>query len=195
MNSEHIKGKLIVFSAPSGSGKTTVVRKLMEDPNLKLAFSISATTRPSRENETNGHDYFFLDPDTFRAKIAADEFLEWEEVYDDRFYGSLISETEKMLAEGKNVAFDIDIAGGFSIKKQYGKEALLLFLKPPSLEVLEERLRKRGTDSEADILTRLGKAEKELSFSDRYDVVIINDDLDVAVEQTRSVILSFLGRD
>jgi len=187
-----MKGKLIVFSAPSGTGKTTIVRKLMGVEHLKLKFSVSATNRPIRANEVHGTDYYYFTTEEFNAKVAAEEFLEWEEVYPGRFYGTLRSDVENCINQGFNMAFDIDVAGGFDIKKQYGEQALLIFIKPPSLEELAKRLRSRGTDSDTDIEMRLAKAERELSVADRYDVVALNDNLNVAVAEIQAIIESFL---
>ncbi len=188
------RGKLLVFSAPSGSGKTTIVRALMKDKDLNLKFSVSATNRKKRGKEKDGVDYFFLDTDTFKAKIKAGDFIEWEEVYEGRFYGSLRAEVEKIINSGDNVAFDIDVAGAVEIKKQYQDDALLIFIKAPSLKELERRLRSRNTDSEADIVNRLAKAESETAFAEQFDVVIINDDLETAVKETTKVIKDFLRK-
>ena len=172
-------GKLIIFSAPSGSGKSTIINYLLKQ-NLNLAFSISATSRPPRGTEQNGVEYFFLTPEEFRKKIADGEFLEYEEVYTDRFYGTLKSQVEKQLSEGQNVIFDVDVVGGCNIKKFYGERALSVFIQPPSVEELRKRLNGRGTDSPEVIESRIAKAEFELSYADKFDVVIVNDVLEKA---------------
>lgn len=169
-------GKLFVFSAPSGSGKTTLVHHLLQQ-NLSLGFSISATSRPPRANEVDGKDYYFLSRDTFHEKIAAGEFIEYEEVYKGTFYGTLKSEIKRLWESGKHVVFDIDVKGGLNIKSQYPVETLAVFIHPPSLEELEKRLRKRGTESDEKIKQRLDKSASELTFSQDFDVILINDDL------------------
>ncbi|MGI6218310.1 MAG: guanylate kinase [Bacteroidaceae bacterium] len=186
-------GKLIVFSAPSGSGKSTIINYLMQQEGLNLAFSISCTSRPPRGTERDGVEYFFVSPEEFRKKVENGEFIEYEEVYKDRFYGTLRSQVEKQLAAGENVVFDIDVAGGCNIKKQYGDRAFLLFIMPPSLQELRRRLEQRGTDSPAVIEDRLAKAEYELGFRDRYDAVVVNDDLARAEAEALEKIRSFLG--
>ena len=176
------KGKLLIVSAPSGSGKSTIIGKMREKYE-NLHFSVSATSRPPRGTEQNGVEYYFLTPDEFRQKIENDEFVEYEEVYPGKFYGTLKSEVENKLNEGKNVVFDVDVHGGMNIKKQYGKKALSLYIQPPSIAELRRRLEKRGTDSPEIIEQRIQRAEYELSFIDKFDKVVVNDVLDVAVEE------------
>ena len=172
-------GKLIIFSAPSGSGKSTIINYLLTQ-NLNLSFSISATSRAPRGTEQNGVEYFFLTPEEFKQRIANDEFLEYEEVYKDRFYGTLKAQVEKQLAAGQNVIFDVDVVGGCNIKKFYGDRALSVFIQPPSLEELRKRLTGRGTDAPEVIESRLAKATFELSYAEKFDVVIVNDNLEKA---------------
>ena len=186
------EAKVIIFSAPSGSGKSTIINYLLGQ-QLNLAFSISATSRPPRGND--GVEYFFLTPDEFRQRIANNEFLEYEEVYTDRFYGTLKEQVEKQLAAGQNVVFDVDVVGGCNIKKFYGDRALSLFIQPPCIEELRRRLIGRGTDAPEDIESRIAKAEYELSFAPKFDKVIINDDLATAKAQALKVIKEFLGID
>lgn len=188
------KGKLIIFSAPSGSGKSTIVQWLMkEHPELKLYFSISCTSRAPRGTEQNGVEYFFISPEEFREKIAHDDFVEYEEVYTDRFYGTLKSQVEKQLLAGQNVVFDVDVKGGVNIKKFYGNEALSLFIQPPSIEELRRRLEGRATDTPETIRERLAKAEYELTFAPQFDHIIVNDDLETAKQDTLQQIKSFLS--
>lgn len=184
-------GKLIIFSAPSGSGKSTIINYLLAQ-NLNFAFSISATSRPPRGTEKDGVEYFFLTPDDFRTRIANDEFLEYEEVYQDRFYGTLKAPVEKLLAAGQNVIFDVDVVGGCNIKKFYGERALSVFVQPPSVEELRKRLVGRGTDSPEVIESRVSKAEYELTFAPKFDTIIINDDLETAKTEALKVITQFL---
>ena len=184
-------GKLIIFSAPSGSGKSTIINYLLTQ-NLNLHFSISATSRAPRGTEQNGIEYYFLTPDEFRNRIAAGDFLEYEEVYTDKFYGTLKSEVERILANGDNVIFDVDVVGGCNIKKYYGERALSVFIQPPSIEELRKRLEGRGTDTQEVIESRVAKAEFELSFANKFDVVIINDDLDKAKSDALTIIQNFL---
>jgi guanylate kinase len=186
-----VKGKLIILSAPSGSGKTTIIKHVLEQ-GVPLAFSVSATSRPPRANERNGIDYWFISPEVFREKIAAGEFLEYEEVYHNRFYGTLKSEVESKLEEGQNVILDVDVAGGLSIKKIFGDNALLIFIQPPSVEELKKRLELRGTDSPEIIADRISKAEYELSLASNYDCIIINDDLKKAQQETITIINNFI---
>ena len=186
-------GKLIIFSAPSGSGKSTLVNYLMEQhPELQLAFSISCTSRAPRGKEKNGVEYFFLSPEEFKKKIANDEFLEYEEVYEDRFYGTLKSQVEVQSQAGQNVVFDVDVKGGVNIKKLYGSRALSVFIQPPSVEELRNRLVGRATDAPEVIEQRLNKAEYELSFADKFDRIVINDDLEKAKVDVYNVIKQFL---
>ena len=187
------QGRLIIFSAPSGSGKSTIVQWLMkEHPELNLCFSISCTSRAPRGTEQNGVEYFFLTPEEFRKKIQNDEFLEYEEVYTDRFYGTLKTQVEKQLQLGQNVLFDVDVKGGVNIKKYYGERALSIFIQPPSVEELRKRLEGRGTDSPEAIKNRLAKAEYELSFAPQFDKVVVNDDLSKAESDTYSLLVDFL---
>lgn len=184
--------KLLIFSAPSGSGKSTIINYLMEQ-GLNLHFSVSATSRPPRGQEQNGVEYFFLTPEEFKQHIAANDFLEYEEVYKDRFYGTLKSQVDKQLANGENVVCDVDVLGGQSIKKHYGDKALSIFIQPPSIEVLRERLISRATDTPEVINDRIARAEFELSFSDKFDVVIVNDDLATAQAEALKVVTAFLN--
>lgn len=187
-----MNGKLIIFSAPSGSGKSTIINYLLQQ-DLNLAFSISATSRPPRGEEKHGVEYFFLSPDEFRQRIANDEFLEYEEVYKDRYYGTLKAQVEKQLEAGQNVVFDVDVVGGCNIKKFYGERALSLFIQPPCVEELRRRLIGRGTDAPEVIEHRISKAEYELSFACKFDKVIINDDLETAKTDALKVIKEFLS--
>ena len=184
----------MIFSAPSGSGKSTIVQWLTsEHPELNLVFSISATSRPPRGTEQHGVEYFFLTPEEFKAKIDANEFLEYEEVYTDRYYGTLKSQVEEQLESGKNVIFDIDIKGGINVKKFFGDRALSLFIQPPSVEELRKRLVGRATDSAEQIEERLAKAEYEMSFAPQFDQIIVHDDLDTAKADTLQTIRNFLN--
>ena len=182
----------MIFSAPSGSGKSTIVQWLMTHPELQLAFSISATSRPPRGTEQDGVEYFFLTPEEFRARIERNEFLEYEEVYADRFYGTLKSQVEKQLAAGQNVVFDVDVKGGCNIKQFYGNRALSIFIQPPSIEELRRRLIGRGTDSMEQIESRLAKAEYELTFAPKFDHIVVNDDLATAEENTLALVKEFI---
>ena len=184
--------KLIIFSAPSGSGKSTIINYLLGQ-NLNLAFSCSATSRPPRGTEQHGVEYFFLSPEEFRTRIANDEFLEYEEVYKDRYYGTLKSQVEAQLAVGQNVVFDVDVVGGCNIKKFYGDRALSVFIQPPSVEELRKRLIGRGTDAPEVIEARVAKAEYELTFAPKFDKVIVNDDLEEAKAEALQVITEFLS--
>ena len=184
-------GKLIIFSAPSGSGKSTIINYLLTQ-NLNLSFSISATSRAPRGTEQNGVEYFFLTPGEFKQRIANNEFLEYEEVYKDRFYGTLKAQVEKQLAAGQNVIFDVDVVGGCNIKKFYGDRALSVFIQPPSLEELRKRLTGRGTDAPEVIESRLAKATFELSYAEKFDVVIVNDNLEKAQAEALKTIRDFI---
>lgn len=185
------KGKLIIFSAPSGSGKTTLVRHLMKQRH-DLAFSISACSRKRRPGEVDGKDYYFISADDFREKITKKEFVEWEEVYPDHFYGTLSAEVERIRNSGYHVLFDVDVVGGVNIKRIFGAEALAVFVRPPSIDSLRERLLKRATDDEQAIQTRLEKAAYELGFEKYFDVTIINEDLDKAQREAQSVVAHFI---
>jgi len=185
------QGKLIIFAAPSGSGKTSIVKSLLEQ-NIYLRFSISATTRPKRAGEKEGVDYFFLSKEQFQEKIAAGDFLEWEEVYAGTYYGTLKPEVDKMLEKGENVLFDIDVHGALSIKKIYAEQALALFVKPPSVEALIERLENRGTESKESLKRRISKATYELSFEPEFDISIINNHLETAQNEAKQIVLNFI---
>ncbi len=188
------RGHLIIFSAPSGSGKSTIVNWLMGNhPELKLYFSISCTSRPPRGTEQNGVEYFFLSPEEFRQKIENDEFLEYEEVYEDRFYGTLKAQVERQLEAGQNVVFDVDVKGGINIKQHYGQQALSVFIQPPSIDELRRRLIKRATDTPEAIETRLAKASYELTFAPQFDVIVVNDDLATAQQETLSLVENFVN--
>lgn len=184
-------GKLLIFSAPSGAGKSTIVNYLLEQ-NLKLSFSISATSRLPRGTEKNGVEYYFLSPDEFREKIKNDEFLEYEEVYADRYYGTLKAEVQRILDNGGSVVFDVDVVGGCNIKEYYGDKALSVFVEPPSIEELKDRLVKRGTDTPEVIQDRIEKAEFEMTFAPRFDRVIKNENLEKAKTEVLNIISKFL---
>jgi guanylate kinase len=186
-------GKLIIFSAPSGSGKTTIVKHLLNQPELNLAFSISATSRPRRGKEKNGINYYFMSVSQFKRHIKDGDFLEWEEVYRDNFYGTLKSEVERLWAEGKNVIFDIDVSGGLRIKKKFPEKTLAVFVKPPSVDELKIRLKKRSTESDDKINMRIAKASVELATAPQFDKIIKNYDLDVALEEAHKLVADFVG--
>ena len=186
-------GKLVIFSAPSGSGKSTIINFLLKQ-GLNLHFSISATSREPRGNEKHGVEYYFLSPEEFKSKIAANEFLEYEEVYTDKYYGTLKSEVERLLTNGNNVVFDVDVVGGCNIKQYYGDRALSLFIQPPGIEVLRSRLEGRGTDSPEVIESRLAKATYEMTFAPKFDKVIVNDEIETAKVETLQVIRAFLEK-
>ena len=186
-------GKLIIFSAPSGSGKTTIVKHLLQQIPT-LGFSVSATTRSQRAGEADGKDYYFLSQQDFKEKIDSGEMIEWEEVYQGTYYGTLSTEIERLWEKGKQVLFDVDVQGGLSIKKKYGEKALSIFVKVPSIEVLEQRLRSRGTDSEESIKTRLQKVQFEMGFQDDFDVVLINDNLQDAQKRAVELVQEFLAK-
>jgi guanylate kinase len=183
-------GKLIIFSAPSGAGKTTIVHHLLEQ-NLNLEFSVSATSRAKRHTETDGKDYYFLTPEEFRKKIDSNEFLEWEEVYPGTFYGTLKSEVERIRANGKHVIFDVDVVGGSNIKKFYGDEALAIFVQPPSVEELRKRLISRSTDTPEIIEKRVAKAAYELTFANQFDVILVNEQLEKACREAEERVREF----
>lgn len=187
-----MQGRLIIVSAPSGAGKTSIVKYVL-DNIPQLAFSISATSRSKRENEQNGKDYYFLTADDFKRKLANDEFLEWQEVYPNQFYGTLKSEVERLWNEGKHVIFDVDVLGGLNIKKAFGKQALAVFIQPPTVEALRERLSGRGTENPESLKKRLDKAEYELSFAPQFDTIIINDVLATAQKEAVKKISDFLS--
>jgi len=185
-------GKLIVISAPSGAGKTSIVHQLLKDMP-ELSFSVSASSRERRENEVHGKDYYFLGVEGFQEKIKEDAFLEWEQVYKNQYYGTLNSEIERIWSEGKTVIFDVDVVGGLNIKKQYPKKCLSIFIMPPSVEVLAERLIGRGSESDESVKKRLDKAEEEISKNKQFDTIILNDDFEIACEQTKEVITNFIN--
>jgi guanylate kinase len=188
-----LEKKLVIISAPSGAGKTTIVKHLL-DSGLNLSFSVSATTRPMRIDEKNGVDYLFLSVQEFKKKIENNEFVEWEEVYTDLFYGTLKSEINRIWANGKNVLFDVDVKGGISLKNKFGTMAIAIFIMPPSVEELENRLVKRATDTPEKIRIRVEKAKDELKSANQFDTVIVNHQLDKAKEETLKLVSSFLGR-
>lgn len=189
-----MKGKMLIVSAPSGSGKSTIVQWLMkEHPELRLYFSISCTSRAPRGTEQHGVEYFFLTPEEFKAKIANNEFLEYEEVYENRFYGTLKQQVERQREAGQNVVFDVDVKGGVNIKKYYGDEALSLFIQPPSVGELRRRLEGRATDTAEAIEQRLAKAEYEMTFASQFDRIVVNDDLETAKQEALQVVKEFLG--
>ncbi len=173
-------GKAVIFSAPSGSGKTTIVRRLLEDAQLNLAFSVSATTRPPRGKEVHGHDYYFLSSDEFNAQIASGGLVEWEEVYPGKFYGTLTSELNRLWDAGKTVVFDVDVVGGANLREKLGERALAIFIQAPSLDVLRERLERRGTETPARVEERMAKAQWEMRQQGKFDRVLVNDQLDEA---------------
>jgi guanylate kinase len=186
------KGKLIVFSAPSGSGKTTIVKHLLGREDLNLEFSISAASRETRGEEINGKDYYFISTEEFKKHIKSEDFIEWEEVYRDNFYGTLKSEVERIWALGKNVIFDIDVAGGLRIKSKFPEQTLAVFVKPPSIDELKIRLKKRSTESDDKINMRIAKASVELATAPQFDKIIKNYDLDIAKEEAYQLVKSFV---
>lgn len=186
-----MQGKVIIVSAPSGAGKTSIVRHLLEEvPELK--FSISATTRHKRDYEEDGKDYYFITPENFKERLANDEFLEWQEVYDNQYYGSLKCEVERIWNNGQTVIFDVDVLGGLNIKKFYGENALAVFIEPPTIEELVNRLKKRGTETEESLKKRVDKAEYEMSFANQFDRIVLNDDLKTAQQEMIDLVRDFL---
>lgn len=187
------KGKIIILSAPSGTGKSTIISRLMDDPELNLGFSISATSRAPRGSERDGKEYYFLSPEDFDKRVSEGHFVEWEEVYAGTKYGTLRSEVERVTGSGRNLVMDIDVKGALNVKREFGNDSLSLFILPPDLEELEKRLRGRNTDSEESLRKRIDKAEYEMGFADRFDRCIVNDDLDTAVAEVRKIIRDFLN--
>lgn len=187
------QGKCIIFSAPSGAGKTSIVRHLLHNTNLPLGFSVSATSRAPRPHEIDGQDYYFLTVDQFRKKILADEFVEWEEVYEAHFYGTLKSEMERIWSQNQVVVFDVDVIGGLNLKEYFGNAALAIFIQAPSIEILEERLRGRKTETEERIQMRIAKAQKEMETAPKFDDTIVNNDLKKAFTQAASLISKFIS--
>lgn len=187
-----MEGRVVIFSAPSGAGKTTIVKEMLNQ-QFGLEFSVSACSRPKRENEVDGKDYYFLSVEDFKKKIENDEFLEWEEVYTDQFYGTLRTEVDRIWAKGKDVIFDVDVVGGINIKNIFEDKALAVFVMPPSLEVLKERLLGRSTEDKESLKKRLLKAEFEMTYADQFDVLIVNDVLEVAVDEAQARLFTFLS--
>src|SRR5690606_19663723 len=188
------QGKLIVFSAPSGAGKTTIVRYLLEQEDLNLAFSVSAASREPRSHEVHGRDYYFMSIEEFKKHIKADDFLEWEEVYRDNFYGTLKSEVDRLWAMGKNVIFDIDVSGGLRIKKKFPEQTLAVFVNPPSIDELKIRLKKRSTETDDKINMRIAKASAELATAPQFDVIVKNHDLETAKQEAYRVVKEFISK-
>lgn len=188
------KGKIIILSAPSGTGKSTIISRLMKIPELRLGFSVSATSRAPRGNEQNGREYFFLTPEEFDRRIAAGDFVEWEEVYAGTKYGTLREEVERVLESGHNLIMDIDVKGALNVKRQFGDESLSIFILPPNIEVLEQRLRNRNTDNEESLRKRIEKAEYELGFANQFDARVVNDDLNKAVSEVEHKIIEFTDK-
>ena len=192
MSDNNFTGKAIIFSAPSGAGKTTIVKSLLAN-NLPLSFSISACSRQKRENEINGKDYHFLSIEDFKQKINEQAFIEWEEVYENNYYGTLKSEIERIWNDKKHVVFDVDVVGGLNLKKHFGNNALAIFIQPPSMDVLIERLRNRATESEASLNKRINKAKHEMTYSPSFDSIIINDQLEKTIEVAEKKVKDFLN--
>ncbi len=187
------EGKLFVFSAPSGAGKTTIVKQLLAQ-NSNLEFSVSAASRSMRSGEVNGKDYYFLSADEFRKKIANNEFLEWEEVYENQYYGTLKSELERIWSKGHHVIFDVDVVGGLNIKNAYPNNTLAVFVMPPSSDILKDRLINRCTEDEASLKKRLEKADYELSFANKFDLILVNDNLETAINEAKNLIDNFIAK-
>ncbi len=192
--SDSKKGKCIIFSAPSGAGKTTIVHYLLKE-SLGLEFSVSACSREPRKNEINGKDYYFLGLEGFKDQIDKEAFIEWEEVYTNNFYGTLKSEIERIWANGKSVIFDLDVIGGLNLKRIFGEQALSIFVKPPSYEVLEKRLRNRSTETEDKIQQRMKKANTEFAYAPEFDIILINDNLDEACKKAKEMVFEFLNKE
>ncbi len=186
-------GKLIIISAPSGSGKSSIIKEVVKDKQLRLEFSVSATTRSPRAGELDGHDYYFMSVDEFKKKISHHEFAEYQEVYPGRYYGTLKSELQRIMADGDNVILDVDVLGGVNVKKMYADQAVSIFIKAPSVEVLRQRLHGRGTDSDEEIEKRLSKAEYELTFAHQFDHIVVNDSLPDAVSDVHKIIQDFIA--
>lgn len=189
------KGKIIILSAPSGTGKSTIISRLMEHPELKLQFSISATSRQPRGGECHGREYYFLTPEEFASRVKKGDFVEWEEVYPCTCYGTLRAEVERVVGNGGNLIMDIDVKGALNVKRQFGDDAVAIFVMPPSVEELERRLRGRATDSEESVRKRLDKAEYEMTFAPKFDIEVINDSLDRAVEEVAGIIMKGVGKE
>lgn len=189
------KGKIIILSAPSGTGKSTIISRLMEHPELKLQFSISATSRQPRGGECHGREYYFLTPEEFASRVKKGDFVEWEEVYHGTCYGTLRTEVERVVGNGGNLIMDIDVKGALNVKRQFGDDAVAIFVMPPSVEELERRLRGRATDSEESVRKRLDKAEYEMTFAPKFDIEVINDSLDRAVEEVAGIIMKGVGKE
>mgnify|MGYP003739997421 CR=1 FL=1 len=183
---------MIIFSAPSGAGKTTIVKEILKNQEFNFEFSISACSRPKRVNETDGVDYYFMSADDFKKKIENNEFIEWEQVYENQYYGTLNSEVERIWQKGKNVVFDVDVVGGMNIKNQFSEKALSVFIKPPSIEVLKNRLINRKTETEATLKKRIDKAEWEMQFAEKFDLIVVNDNLEIAVDEVKNNVKNFL---
>lgn len=186
-------GKLVILSGPSGAGKSTIVKNLREQADFRLEFSVSATSRPKRQGETDGKDYYFLSIDEFKTRIDENDFVEWEEVYPGQYYGTLKTEIDRISKEGKNIIFDVDVVGGSNIKQMHGTKAISIFIKPPSLETLAERLEQRKTETEESIQKRLKKAKLEMTYARRFDHTVINENLETAIEETASLVREFLN--
>ncbi|MBI3502407.1 MAG: guanylate kinase [Bacteroidetes bacterium] len=187
-------GKLIIFSAPSGAGKTTIVHRILQKFSDQLEFSISACTRAKRPNETDGKDYYFISTEEFKNKIKKNEFAEWEEVYTGQFYGTLQSELERIWSRGKHIIFDLDVQGGINLKRKFGRRAFAIFVMPPSIKILEQRLKERKTETQENIAKRISKAKEEMKVADQFDKILVNENLEKATEEAEKLISEFLGK-